>query len=244
MDAPLYLQMAKLEQTHWWFVGRRVIIESFIKGLQLPKNKNVEILEAGCGTGGNLLMLSKYGKVSAFELNEEARVLAQRYQIANVELGALPNQIPFSDQQFDIIILLDVLEHLEHDLVGLQALYKRLKTGGHLILTVPALPILWSEHDVQHHHFRRYTKNQLLKQVEKAGFEIKKVSYFNFFLFPIILAVRLLQKFFKKKAQNDLSLSPPWINNLLIKLFGSECFLLKYISLPIGVSLVLTATKN
>jgi SAM-dependent methyltransferase len=242
MDAQLYLQMAEFEQTHWWFVGRRVIIESFIKRLQLPKD--IKILEAGCGTGGNLLMLSKYGEVSAFELNEEAQVLAQRYQIANVKSGVLPDQIPFSEQQFDIIILLDVLEHLEHDLAGLQALYKRLKTGGYLILTVPALPILWSEHDVQHHHFRRYTKKQLIEQAKKAGFEIKRASYFNFFLFPAILAVRLLQKLFKKKAQNDLSLSPIWINNLLVKLFGSESFLLKHISLPIGVSLVLTVMRN
>jgi len=241
MDAALYPQMAALEQQHWWFVARRQIIERRLQQLHLPANAT--ILEAGCGTGGNLDMLARHGQVWAMELNAEARVFASRHQGATVAAGALPDQIPFAPQQFDLIVLLDVLEHLEDDQAALLALRQRLKPGGRLLLTVPAFPLLWSEHDTRHHHYRRYRRPSLRDGLVRAGFRLDKLSYFNFWLFPAVLAARLLQRALGRAAQDDLALSPPWLNGLLRGLFGSERYLLDYVSLPVGVSLLAVAQR-
>jgi SAM-dependent methyltransferase len=250
MQSEIYAQMAYLEKKHWWFTARRKIIDAQIKQLNLPAQ--ADILEAGCGTGGNLAMLSRYGKLWAIEPNQEAKSIAtasiQNQQIV-LDTGSLPDKIPFENQQFDLIVLLDVLEHLEADVDSLLALKQRLKPNGVLLITVPALPFLWSKHDEIHHHFRRYTHKTIRQCLGKAKLRIGKLSYYNFWLFPVVLSVRLLSRAFKErqeKKQNstDLTLSPPWLNNTLHTLFASERYLLKYITLPIGVSLIVTAYND
>jgi SAM-dependent methyltransferase len=241
MESSLYPQMAALEKKHWWFSARRTIVDYFLSKLNLPTD--TKILEAGCGTGGNLSLLAQYGQVFAIESNEMAREFASQNPDAEVKAGMLPNDIPFQNEKFDLIVLLDVLEHLEEDARSLQALSGRVKAGGYLVVTVPALPLLWSQHDDKHHHYRRYVKTGLRQLVENADFKIIKLSYFNFFLFPMVLLTRLLQRA-SKKAQDDLSLPSPWFNWLLKKIFASERYLINILSLPIGVSLILIAQTH
>lgn len=155
MDPKAYEQMAGLEDRHWWFVGRRQILSRVIAGIPLPPSAC--ILEAGCGSGGNLEMLSQFGQVWAMERSEIALPLARARGIAIVEEGELPHRIPFGSQQFDLIALLDVLEHLDEDTAALEALIQRLKPSGYMVITVPAYPWLWSAHDELNHHKRRYT---------------------------------------------------------------------------------------
>ena len=241
MDPQIYQKMMALEETHWWFVARRSIIKRVIDKLTLPES--AEIFEAGCGTGGNLAMLADRGRVYAMELDETARLFASNLKLAEVQSGSLPNDIPFPDRQFDLIVLLDVLEHIEKDSESLQALAKKLKPSGWLLITVPAYAWMWSKQDVILHHKRRYILSNLHQLVASAGYKVDFVSYFNFFLFPVIAGIRLVQGLLGRGG-NELTMPPKSLNNMLISLFSKERYLLDRLSLPFGVSIMLLAQKN
>jgi SAM-dependent methyltransferase len=240
MEREIYTRMAEVEDRHWWFVSRRAIVESLLNRLALPAK--AAILEAGCGTGGNLAMLARHGRVFAMELDDEARGVALKRTEANVEAGRLPDLIPFGSLQFDLVVMTDVLEHLDDDVAALRALRQRMRPGGALLVTVPAAPWLWSQHDVSHHHRRRYSIAQLRTLVSKAGYSVCYLSYYNCLLFPAIAGVRLARRLIRLRGYNhDLSMPPAMLNSMLIRLFSSERHLLARASLPLGVSLVLVA---
>ncbi len=245
MEKDFYLQYASVEDKHWWFVARRQIIQQVICGLSLPEN--AQILEAGCGTGGNLQMLSRYGAVSAMELDEVACQLANQRQITRVKRGHLPDKIPFTSS-YDLILILDVIEHLDDDLSALEALYYKLKPGGYLLVTVPAYQFLWSEHDEINHHKRRYRLKDLKHLVKKAKYQVSYGSYFNTFLFPLIAIVRSLAKLLPKQNKHELSsdlvVPSKSVNKFLKWLFASERYLINKFSLPFGVSILLLARKT
>ena len=244
MDKDFYLQYASVEDKHWWFVGRRQIINSFIRQLPLPKN--TKILEAGCATGGNLMMLSAHGRVDAMEIDEIACELANQRQVTKVQNGSLPDNIPFTGK-YDLIVILDVLEHLDNDLAALQALYAKLKPGGWLLITVPAYQFLWSQHDEINHHKRRYILKDLQQVVRKADYELYYNSYFNTLLFPLIVSLRLVSKLLPNhknpQTQGDLKMPSNFVNRFLTLLFASERHLLHCMHLPLGVSILLLARK-
>ncbi len=239
MDPKAYAQMAEIEDHHWWFVARRAILSRVIRSLHLPEQP--QILDVGCGSGGNLPMLICHGQVWGMEYSPIAREQAQSRGLATIEAARLPDQIPFAELQFDLITMLDVLEHLDQDVATLQALQSRLKPNGWLMLTVPAYQFLWSQHDVLNHHKRRYNRKHLIQVVQQANYRIRYSSYFNFFLFPLVLAIRLLQRLTRQTETDDLSIPSPVINRVLKQIFGFEQYLLGTLSLPFGVSLVLLA---
>ena len=249
MEKDFYLQYASVEDKHWWFVARRQILQQVILQMNLPKN--AQILEAGCGTGGNLQMLSRYGLVSAMELDEIACQLANQRQVTQVKRGSLPDNIPFKSD-YDLIVILDVIEHLDDDLSALKALYYKLKPGGYLLVTVPAYMFLWSEHDEINHHKRRYRLKGLKKVVKKAGYEVNYGSYFNTILFPLILIARSLAKLLPKQNKNDnknknssdLKVPSKSVNKILQRLFASESYFINRFTLPFGVSVLLLARKQ
>ncbi len=241
MDAQVYQQMIELEDTHWWFVARRSIIEQLIRRLDLPKE--AEIFEVGCGTGGNLAMLNRHGKVYGMELNQTARTFASNLQLGEIQPGCLPNDIPFVDRQFDLIVLLDVLEHVDEDTASLQALFPKLKPDGYLLITVPAFAWLWSKQDEILHHKRRYVLRDLAQVVCAAGYHVEFVSYFNFVLFPLIAGIRLLQGLLNQGG-NEVTMTPKPINQMLTFLFALERHVIGRLSLPFGVSLMLLAHGN
>jgi SAM-dependent methyltransferase len=245
MEAREYELMADVEDRHWWFAGRRRIIDALLSSLALPKP--VKILEVGCGTGGNFPMLAQYGDVKAAEMNEFARNKAASRNIAKqVEPANLPQQAPFAGEQFDVIGMFDVLEHIDRDVDSLRVVRERLKDDGKLCLTVPAMPFLWSAHDVANHHKRRYTMRSLKDVVTRAGFTPNYTSYFNVWFFPAVALVRGVQKLFgdkNKPAKSDLSMPPEWINMICEKLFSTERFFIGKINMPFGVSLIMSASK-
>ncbi len=245
MDKDFYLQYASVEDKHWWFVGRRQIIDSFIWQLDLPNN--AEILEVGCGTGGNLMMLSAHGRVDAMEIDEIACNLANQRQITKVQNGSLPNNIPFKGK-YDLIVILDVLEHLDDDFAALTALSAKLKPGGWLLVTVPAYQFLWSQHDEINHHKRRYLLRSLQQVIRKANYELYYNTYFNTLLFPLIAFLRFLSKLLpinrSFQGQGDLKMPSKPLNYFLALLFASERHILNIISFPFGVSILLIARNN
>lgn len=240
MDPHIYQQMRSLEDQHWWFLSRRRIVGQMLASIDLPKQ--ARILDAGCGTGGNLNFLSEFGEVTAVELDDGAATLARERGNWTVLKGSLPDNMPFTGQQFDLIVLLDVLEHIGDDAASLRALRKLLAPRGYLVLTVPAFPFLWSAHDEEHHHKRRYRANGLQEIIEGAGLRIQYLSYFNTWLFPLVAAIRLVRRVVPAgEVGHDVKLPKPVINRMLETLFSSERLWIGRHRMPFGVSLLAVA---
>lgn len=238
MDQDVYRRMAEIQDRHWWYEARRRIIASCIRKLGLPEN--ARILEAGCGPGANLKMLSRFGDVCAFEPDSFALNHCRVYSgipPAQMEAGFLPAPIPF-DGPFDLIGAFDVIEHVQQDQESLAALYSITKPGGYALFTVPAFPFLWSQHDVANHHHRRYVLPQFERLLRGAGFEIRLISYYNIFLFPLVAGVRLIKKALRVKDRPDEKLPGPLMNGILQFIFAAERHLLGRVPLPFGVSII------
>ena len=241
MNRELYRQFFIAEDRHWWFAARRQIIGKVLDSYFTPP-VNSRVLEVGCGTGGNLAMLSRYGDIYAMEMDAEARDLAGSRDIGDIRAGHLPDRVPF-DGGFDLVCALDVIEHIDDDLAALQALYAQLRPGGALLVTVPAYRFLWSAHDDANQHKRRYTRPQLLQQVRAAGFAPVYASYFNTFMFPLILAVRVLHNLLHRPPGSDIEMPSTGVNRLLQTIFGFERCLMPGLSLPFGVSVLVIARR-
>jgi SAM-dependent methyltransferase len=220
--------MAELENEHWWFIARRAILKSIIQKYDLRG----KTLEVGPGTGGNLSLFE--GEISVLEPSPEAIGYLQNknVQIIQGRIGEVA-----IDSDFDVVACLDVIEHLDNDLEGAEAVYKGLRSGGHFLVTVPAFQFLWSKHDENHHHKRRYTKTEIVNVLKQAGFEIEFSSYFNFFLFPLAVVGRIL-------GQTGAGKPNALLNFLFEKIFSFEKFFLRLFPLPIGLSIVVVARKN
>lgn len=239
-----YQKLYDLEATYWWFVGRRIIIKNILQKY-LPRTKNLSILDYGCGTGGTLPLLSEFGKVIGVDVSPTAVKLSQKNSHYKVDLVDLNQPLPMQDS-FDLITILDVLEHIQDDQGILKNLKAHLRPGGTLLITVPAYQFLWSEHDVALKHFRRYTAHTLLEKLKLAGFEPIYCTYANFFVFPLVFVYRLLKGTInklhpKKQAETSYVILPRWLNNFLIFLLKIESFLIVRMRLPFGSSIFLVA---
>lgn len=240
MEAATYREVAELEERHWWFVGRRAIIDALLAGL--PLRRDASVLEIGCGSGGNLKMLARYGRLSAGEYDDGARQIAAARGLGRVTHCALPDDFPFPDERFDLVVMFDVLEHIEDDRASLRAVRQHLADSGWLVMTVPAFPFLWSEHDVQGHHFRRYTRALLNRRLGEAGFRPVYQSFFNFWLFPAVALVRLVRKAARLgDGRSDLAMPAAPINRFLTRLFSTERVAMGRFALPFGVSYIVSA---
>jgi len=242
MEQSVYQEHIEQEETHWWFVARRAICSSLLARVRLPQNPVV--LEAGCGSGGNLPTLAKIGKVFAFELSDIMLTQAKARNIGVIEHGKLPDEIPFSEQKFDLITMFDVLEHIEDDASALSALVTRLNADGALFITVPAFGWLFSQHDRLHHHFRRYSKKELIAKIQAAGLAVEYTTYWNIFLFPVVAAIRIISSKTTSKTSIGTKTPASWLNNLMIKLVSSEKFIIPKINVPFGLSIILIARKK
>jgi SAM-dependent methyltransferase len=236
MERAVFDRMAELDQDHWWFIARRRILEALIKRVVRPLEK-ARVLEVGCGTGHNLAMLGRFGKLDACELDKCARAVASKRLGRQVRVAKLPDLSMFPRNGYDLIALLDVLEHVPDDLASLRAIHMRLKPGGALLMTVPANPWMWSAHDAAHHHFRRYTKKQLEELFLRSGLEVQLLSYFNSLLFPLVAVARVLGKITRKDSADDKLPSAP-VNWALEKIFSLERGIIGRLPMPFGVSLV------
>ena len=236
MDRKVFDQMAKLDATHWWFTARRSILDGLIERVVKPP-ANARILELGAGTGHNLAMLSRFGQVEASELDPIARKLASERLGKPVLEAALPDLTMFPQSAYDLIALLDVLEHVVDDKGSLAAILTRLKPGAALLLTVPANPWMWSAHDTAHHHHRRYRKREIEALAREAGYEIELLSPFNSLLFPPIAAARFIGRLRGDQSSDD-AMPGAWVNKTLETVFGLERELIGRVPMPFGVSLV------
>jgi len=242
VESAVYDRMERLDGEHWWFVARRRILGDQIEALALPPDAC--ILEVGCGPGGNLAMLSRFGSVSAMEVNEDARRVAAERSGLIIHGGRLPDDLSFEAGSFDLIAALDVIEHIDDDRAAVASLARLLRPGGALVMTVPAYRWLWSDHDDIHHHKRRYVLGGVRALFTGTGLSVVKLSYFNTLLFPLIAAVRLWTKLTGWGGRADDEMPGPLANHILGAIFSAERHVLRFFSLPAGVSILCIARRG
>ena len=245
MQPEVHAEMAAVQQRHWWFVARRRILAAVVEGLQLPHD--ARILELGCGSGGNLALLARFGQLQAVELDDQARALAQALKVCPVQAGGLPDDLPddlhSADGSFDLVCLLDVLEHVADDGAALARVARLLKPGGRVLLTLPAYAWLWSAHDEAHHHHRRYRATQLRSRAAAAGLRPLRLGYFNSLLFPLIALVRLAGRLTGRSGASDAALPGPLINRALQAVFALERHVLPHVLFPAGTSVLAVLSR-
>ncbi|MCR5873072.1 class I SAM-dependent methyltransferase [Phenylobacterium sp. J426] len=241
MERAIYDRLREIEQDHWWFEGRRAVLTSEIERLSLPADARV--LEVGCGAGGNLAMLRRFGEVSAVEPDGPSREYAAGRGLAEVRGGLLPDGLPDFGGPFDLVCAFDVVEHVDDDAGAVRAMAAQLRTGGRLVITVPAYAWMWSAHDAAHHHKRRYVRPEVRNLIQAAGLKVRRVTHFNTLLFPPIAAIRLAKAALKRDGGDDEALPPPALNRLLASMFAAERGLLRAVDLPFGVSILAVAER-
>src|SRR4029079_1810769 len=232
MKEHTYPIMFRVEQSHWWYTGRRKIRADFVEAIcRRVTDRRPRILDVGCGTGANLLMLSKFGDAEGVDLSEDALAFCRERGLENVKLGAA-EKLPYDDGTFDLVTALDVVEHLDDDLGGLSEMRRVLRPGGRVLLVVPTFMFLWGLQDDVSNHRRRYRMPELRSVLEQAGFEVERTTYANItFFLPILLARKVMRLTgIKAESENNINLSA--LNGVLGKLFGAESVLLRYVNIP------------
>jgi SAM-dependent methyltransferase len=243
MDDALERFTFDVEERHWWYRGRRAVLEAVLDGLGPlePGGGRARILDAGCGSGRNMVELARRGAVTGIELASQSLEVARARDVGPVVPGSLDDLLPFADGAFDLAVALDVLEHVADDRGALRELARVVAPGGRLLVTVPQYGWLWGEHDVLAHHHRRYTRAGLLGRAAEAGFVAERVTGFNTVLLPAIAAARLVQRL-RRRAQpaSDLGRTPQGaVNAGLERIIRGEAELIRRDrDLPAGVSLL------
>jgi len=246
MEAIEYKKMEDFEKHYWWHKGKLSLLESLYEKY-IGERKDLNILEVGCGTGEILNLLKKWGKVTGIDNSQEAISICQKRGFKDLYLADF-NELDMADssEEYDLVLALDVLEHIRDDVKAMKKAYKLLKPGGLFFVAVPAYKFLWSTHDEALHHLRRYHSLEINQKIKDSGFKILKSTHFVAILFFPIASVRLLNNFVRRRAyaKTHYLPLPKNINDLFIFLLKIEAKIIKNIYLPVGTTLVLVAKKE
>ena len=244
MKEHTYPIMFRVEQSHWWYTGRRKILARFVEDIcRRVTDRRPRILDVGCGTGANLLMLSQYGEAEGVDVSEDALAFCRERGLEKVKLGA-GEELPYEDGSFDLVTALDVVEHMDDDLAGLREMRRVLRPGGRVLLFVPTFMFLWGLQDEVSNHRRRYRLSELRRVLEQAGFEIERTTYANITFFLPILLMRQLMRLTGIKAASENNINVSALNGVLGKVLGAESFVLRFMNIPFGVSGLCVARKT
>jgi len=232
-------RMFELEQRHWWYRGRRSLVRAALDRFA-GRKRPLEMLDLACATGGSMRFLGDYGSIRGVDISEETiRLCAARGIDTIVRGDAL--KLPFADGSFDVVLALDAFEHFEDDGLAMSEVFRVMRKGGLLVVTVPAFMSLWSPHDEAYHHYRRYRKAQLRGRLERAGFATERMSYSSMLLFLPVLLLRRLRSLRPRPvddATSDFAVPMPWPLEPLADLATRmEIAVEKRVPLPFGVSL-------
>jgi ubiquinone/menaquinone biosynthesis C-methylase UbiE len=247
MEPQAYDEMHQLESTHWWYAGMRHITQTLLEPV-LPKQRNLQILDAGCGTGANLDALALFGCVYGFDYSALALQYAHKNhqgQVARASVEALP----YSDHSFDLVTSFDVLYCYEvrDDIAALREFARVTKPGGHVLVRLPALPALRGAHDTVVHGVRRYVAPELSEKLRSAGLTLLRVTYANALLLPLIFVSRKIGEAavrLGREPGSDVNESSPAVNRTLQSVLGVEAMWIKSgRSFPAGVSIFGLACK-
>ena len=243
MQHHTYSIMYEVEGKHWWFAGRRRIIEGFVERACRDIGKlRPRILDVGCGTGANLQMLSQFGAAEGVDVSTDALDFCRARGLARVKQGAAES-LPFEDASFDLVTGLDVVEHLDDDIVGLSEMRRVLRPDGRAVLFVPAFMFLWGVQDDISHHRRRYTLPELKQRLREAGLMAERASYANITFFGPILFGRVLMRLTGLRPASENNITIGALNGFLGRILGAESWWLRRMNFPFGVSIVCVAKK-
>ena len=239
MDRIVYDRMAAHDSTHWWYRARRDILADYLTRYgNLPND--ARILEIGCGTGHNLPMLARFGRVEAIEIDPAARGIASERLGRPVGDAPLPDLPGVERGANDLVAVLDVVEHIEDDVAALAAMKSLLKPGGKILIAVPAHQWMWSAHDTVNHHHRRYSPRTLKAAIAAAGLKHEKLGWMNSLLFPAAVAARLAGKLTGRDDSDDSPPAKP-LNAVFEAIFRLERHLVGRVPLTPGLSIVTLA---
>lgn len=231
-----YPILYQVEESHWWYRGRRRIIAGLVEEIcRNFKGRRPHILDVGCGTGANLILLSQFGDVEGVDVSPDALDFCRQRGLKNVRLGAA-EQLPYEEGAFDLVTTFDVVEHMDDDVAGLREMRRVLKPDGRILIFVPTFMFLWGVQDDVSNHRRRYRLPQLRQAVEAAGFEVERTTYANITFFLPILLVRKLMSLTGMKTSSESNINVPALNGILARILGAESRVLRYLNLPFGVS--------
>jgi SAM-dependent methyltransferase len=242
MDVAAYADEAEVEETHWWFVGRRHLFGREIAELRL--SKDAHILDVGTSTGTNLRMLAELGyrRVVGLDLSDEAIRFCADKGFGTVRRGDIC-ALPFEDASLDLVLATDIIEHVEDDRLALREIARVLVPGGRAVITVPAFLSLWGLQDEVAHHLRRYRFEALKSAVEAAGLRPVRSFHFNYLLFVPIWLARQIFRIFNIKLSSENKVNTPLLNRLLMAVFDLDVLTAPWLAPPFGVSIFVLAEK-
>lgn len=247
METELFERFFAVEDRHWWFVGRRRIVLDQVARYVRPgagcrsgrPSHEPRILDVGCGTGGVLAHLGGLGRACGIDPSPEAAGYCRERGLPVALASGM--ELPFGDRAFDAVLALDVIEHVEDDVALLREARRVLRPGGVAVLTVPALPWLWSSHDDVNHHFRRYMRGTLEQAVCAAGMKPLKTSYYNALLLPLAVTRKVLHRM--NGTGDHLETLPAPVNTVLRGILSAERSVIRRWDIPLGASLVCTVRR-
>ena len=241
MDSREHERLAHFEEWYWWHRGRQAVVRRLLERHASPRSR---ILDVGCGTGATTLALRRFGPVVGIDVGMRALEIARERGVAVARASAA--RLPARREAFDLVVALDVLEHLEDDVAAAREIRDALRPGGLLLATVPAHPFLWSGHDEALGHRRRYRRRELLECLERAGLELVFCSYAMASVLPAAIVVRLAGRWIRRGAprlESGYVPVPTALNRLLAWISGAESRLLRWMRLPFGLSLAVVARR-
>ncbi len=245
MQKAEYVRMAGRESSYWWHLGRLHIIETYLKqAVRGRAREDVKILNVGCGTGGTIPLLEKYGILTNVDVCDVAIVFMKTYGYEATQVDGV--KMPYADESFDLVVAFDVLEHIEEDNAALREWRRVMKQDGSIVITVPAYQWLWTEHDVSLMHFRRYTRPHLRETVAANELRVQRMSHGFVVFLPLIAGFRFLHKLSGRKVTSETSYVdvPIWVNRIFIGMLRTEAILHERMSFPMGTSIIATFRKH
>ncbi|KKR81594.1 MAG: Methyltransferase type 11 [Candidatus Daviesbacteria bacterium GW2011_GWA1_41_61] len=250
MEISEYQNIFNQEESHFFYVGTHDLVLNLLKGYLFKNGKTdlqrMTILDAGCGTGLLLFKMKKLGLVRGVDISSQAVQLSKKRGLKEIYQSSI-EKMPFKDQSFGAIVCIDVLYHQQvgDDLKALQQFYRLLKPGGILVIKVPAFDWLGGKHDRLVQTQRRYDRKQLSSKLTATGFQIKKITYSNMFLLPVVFLKRKLENYLPSALSegSDIFYIPRLLNRILILVLILERMLLNFVNLPFGVSVIAVAEK-
>jgi SAM-dependent methyltransferase len=244
MNLEEYEVMFQVEDHHWWYLGMEQITRGVLDKV-VGRDRNLRVLDAGCGTGAVMGYLKSYGRVTGFDFAAEAlRFCKQRGHDRLAQASVM--SLPFADQEFDLIVSFDVICEIGiDDGQALREFARVLKPGGRLLLRLPAFRWMGGQHDIAVHVAHRYNRREIKHRLHRAGLTPEKTSYANMFLFPIVAAKRWSERFRAgRQAGSDLTIDPGPLNGVLRTILSAEAPLIRSIGLPFGLTVVALAQKR
>lgn len=241
MNDAEFQALERIEEDHWWFRGKRLLLRALLRDRHPGR-----VVDLGCGTGGVLRDWMREGVCLGIDRSALALSICRTKGFPALVQGDLMT-LPLRPGSFDTVLALDVIEHLPDDVAFLESAAALCAPGGHVIVGVPAFQLLWSQHDVTFHHYRRYSAAQLVAAVSATGLRVERITYTNFLVFPVAACWRILSHRLglgRVAPTHDFWRLPGWLNAALVRVYRLEAWLLRHCDLPFGVSVVCIASRD